>query len=634
MAKKTLPVVIPEDLSKAIALVSDEDVGGTWDLGVDGLGFMLSTLDQESPFEFRAYEIQSIPTSKQRIDDADEPGEQTLAAWWSRAQHSWHEGAGQSVFDSPFSSRFKFSSSKGVDPWTEGMISLLKDTAELRNDDFDDHHLISTDVALIYTWNGNIKKDPDPDVGSEGGEAEENTHSGTLINSLAYDGESVYAAFAGGSLGIKKIVVSSFAAWANVNSQTAVDLIAWVKGRLMGAKGADLFEYDLSVTTAPERFHTDEASTWIWSAITEAGPAIYFSGFAGDRSEIFAARLTAQDIPFASVATVGALRSVWTAPEGEQIRSIKGFIGQQVLIGTSNGVRVGTIVTEDGDLRVSQLIAETPEPVLWFEPQMEFAWFGWSKFDGTSSGLGRIHLGEVVYSSDLMFTGLGDIKEVAYYSNRLYFVLDEGTTSRIIKEDATDLVSSGQFTVEEIRFGTTETKVVRYFDSLTGGTGKWSLEIALNDGAFNAFAQDQVAGGYAEELLTVSSNRFGLRVTLKRDSVDNTLGANMGEWRLRAEPKATGRFRYLVPVMVYDYFQNATEKEVGYKGLAWSMLNHLKGIYFNDRDVEYQPPESSVPDGPGSVTVKMEDLRFKSFAPPHGGEGFGGIALMVLREVR
>ena len=597
---------------------------------------MLSTLDQEAPFEYRSYEIQSIPRLKPQIDDADEEGEQSLSGWWARAQHSWHEGAGQDVFDSPFSSRFAFTTSKGLDPWTDGKLSLLKDTAELRNDAFNDHHLISTDIALFYTFNGNIKKDPDPDAASEGGESTVTTHSGTLVNSLTYDGESIYAAFDGGSLGIKKIDALAFSAWVNVNSHTDVDVIAFVKGRLMGAKGTDLFEYDLSVTTIPERFHADRASTWKWTAITESGPAIYFSGFAGDRSEIFAARLTTQDIPFASLATVGALRSVWQAPEGETIQTIKGYIGQAVLIGTNRGVRLANIVTGDGDLRVSDLIVETPSPVLWFEPQLEFAWFGWTKYDASSSGLGRIHLGDVVYASDLMFTSQGDITEIAYYANRLYFVTDEGGTSRIIKENDAggDLVASGTITIQEIRFNTTERKVLRYLDFLTVGAGLWSMSMSTDGGAFAALASDIVTNNLHEEPINIQGARFGLQLTLKRDPGDSTAGPDLLEWRLRGDPRAKGRFRYLVPVMIYDFLTLANGREEGHIGLAWENFNTLATIYRDGAGISFEPPQSAVPGGVDAIEVEIEDLRFKEFAPPQGGRGFGGVALVVMREVR
>jgi len=635
MAGPQLPATLPNTLSPAFSPVTAIGIGSIYSVGIGGIGFVLSTLDQESPFEFRSYEVQALPRSKPRIDDAEEPGEQTLFPWWARAQHSWHEGAGQEVFDSPFSSRFRYERSKGINPWEIGEASLLKDTAQLTSYTDNDIHLLAAPNALFYTHDGNVERDPDPDASAEANEATLSTHSGTPINSITSDGESLYAAFSGVTLGVKKTPLVGALAWSDVNVQTEVEIIAFVKGRLLGAKTNSLYEYDLAVTTAPEPFYTDRASGFRFTAITESGPAIYISGAVGDRSEILAARLTAQDIPFASVATLGAPRNVWTAPEGEKIHTIRGYIGQQVLIGTSLGVRIGTIVTDEGDLRVSQLIVETPQPVLWFEPQLEFAWFGWSNYDSSSSGLGRVHLGDLAYASDLMFAGQAQVKEVVQYNNRMYWVHDEGATARIIKEHATNLVPSGRLQNCEIRFGTTERKVVRFFDNLITGDGLWSLELDLDGSGFIAYSTDNLVGGYTEEIVDVEATRFCVALVLKPDPGDATSGPTLKEWRLRAEPKSTGRFRYLVPVMVYDFVTLLNEREEGKIGKAWDLLKHLEDLYRSDQDFFFQTPETSVPGGRDAIEVRMEDLRFKSYAPPApGGRGFGGIALAVMREVR
>lgn len=634
MADPVIPSTIPVDLARTIGLQKFEDVGSIWSIGLDGLGFMFSTLDVESPFEFRSYEQQSIPIQKPRIDDAEEPGEQTLSVFWARAQHSWHEGAGQDVFDGEFSSRYRFHSSFGMNPWTEGKITLLRETEELRNDNVDDHLLLATQDALFYTYDGNLKRDPDPFATGETDESVLSTHSGTEINSITSDGENLYAAYSGGSLGIKKTPLSGTLTWSDVNSLTDVDIIAYVKNRLIGAKDNSLYEFDLSSTTAPEPYETILPSGFRFTGITESGPAVYFSGGVGDRWEVFAARLTAQDIPFASTATLGAMRSVWQAPEGEKIHTIKGYIGQQVLIGTSKGVRVGTIVTGEGDLRVSALIVETPAPVQCFEPQQEFSWFGWTTWDGTYSGLGRMHLGDLTYASDLMHVSQGTVTDCAFYNDRMYFVTDEGATSRIIKTHASNLVEEGYLRNREIRFNTTEPKSLRYFDILTSGTGKWSLHVGTDGLAEAPYTTDNPAAGFDEEVVDLSGSSFDIRITLNRDDGDPALGPTLHQWRMRAEPKATGIFRYFVPVMVYDFIHTNGSVNVGYHGMAMSILNHLTSIYRNQSDVTFQGPEQGIQNAPNPVTVRMEELRFKAFAPPKGGKGFGGIALMILREVR
>lgn len=643
--KPTLPFApgrseaVLSPLSVPISLAS---IGSLWDVGINGRGFMLSTLDQESPFEFRSYEVQAIPVQKPRIDDAEEPGEQTLAGWWARAQHSWHGGAGQFVFDSPFSDRFKFSESFGVNPWNLGQMSLLKNTDLLQEYAAADVFLLSSPTALFYTRNGNLIRDPNPDASGETSEGTLATHNGTPINSVTTDGERVFAAFSGGSLGVKSCPIVGTLAWSDVSALLAPNLIQWVKGRLMGAKGPSLYEFDLNVTTAPEPFYTDTTDGFTFTAIAETGPAIYFAGGVGDRSEILCARLTAQDIPFASVATVGAPRNVWTAPEGETIHSIHGYLGTQLLIGTSLGVRIGTVTTGEGDLEVSPIITRTlhgnevigtSSPVLCFEPQLEFAWFGWSLFDDAYTGVGRLHLGSLAWASDLMWVSQGVVSDIAYYEGRIYFVVREGGNSTIVKEHATELVPEGWFVNREIRFATTERKQLRYFDILTSGTGQWSLQLSNDGGPFSNFESNNTASGYSERVVDLEASRFGVRILLHRDPEDINEGPVLQEWRLRSDPRASGRFRYFCTVMVYDFMVNMNEQEAGFIGQAMADLNFLTGLYRSDADFIFQGPETGVPNAPAPPSVKLEDVRFKTYTPSEKGSGFGGLCLLIMREV-
>lgn len=612
-------------------------IGATWNVGIGGIGYMLSTLDQEAPFEYRSYEIQAIPQQRPQIDDQDEPGEQTLFPWWSRAQHTWHEGAGQEIFDSPFSSRYRYCSSIGLNPWDTGEIKLLKDTALLAPfAAISDVHLLGAENALFYTHDGNVVRDVDPDTAGVDTLA---THDGTPINSITSDGEVLYAAFSGGSLGIKSTPLEGTLAWSDVNAQTDVDLIAFVKGRLIGAKGPSLYEYDLAVTTAPEAFYNDVASTWVWTAISESGPAIYASGYAGERSEIYAVRLTAQDVPVLSSATLGAPVSVWTAPDGERVLSVKGYVGAQLLIGTSRGVRIGVVIPGSGELQVSPLLSETrddhPRPlnVLSFEPQDDYAWFTWTNYDGTHTGLGRIHLGSLGWSSDLMYSGQGEVRNVVTYNGRRYFTVFDDPDSAVVKEHPTDLVETAQLDLCEIRFGTSELKILRYFDFRGRGEGTYAVRISKDGEVFNPVINTQGVSAYRESVINVEGSSFKLRLLITRDS-DPLQQFFMNEWRLRAEPRSTGRFRYFVPLMIFDHMLNAAETEIGHIGYALQQLEALIDLYRTGRDTLFQRLGTGVPGGPTPTLVIMEDLRFKSFTPPQGARGFGGVALAILREVR
>ena len=65
---------------------------------------------------------------KQQIDQSREPGEQTLTGWWLRSQSSFHYGQGIKFFEpiQDESLRFQYTESKGVNVWTKGQATLLK----------------------------------------------------------------------------------------------------------------------------------------------------------------------------------------------------------------------------------------------------------------------------------------------------------------------------------------------------------------------------------------------------------------------------------------------------------------------------------------------------------------------------
>jgi hypothetical protein len=72
-------------------------------------------------FEQRVRDSQDISTA---------PGESSISTGglWRRGEASWHLGAGQGRADVADSQPYRFQSSKGVDVWTKGELSLLNAT--------------------------------------------------------------------------------------------------------------------------------------------------------------------------------------------------------------------------------------------------------------------------------------------------------------------------------------------------------------------------------------------------------------------------------------------------------------------------------------------------------------------------
>ena len=127
----SLDTPLDEPLYQGISNATNRDVPGVWQVGIAGHGYIID------PKEFQQM---TVPLRRESTDESVEPGEQTLntSSAWRRSQDNWFLGAGQEFMDNRFafvsvyvhsgedpSVRTRFWRSKGVNPWTEGSLSLL-----------------------------------------------------------------------------------------------------------------------------------------------------------------------------------------------------------------------------------------------------------------------------------------------------------------------------------------------------------------------------------------------------------------------------------------------------------------------------------------------------------------------------
>ncbi len=113
---------LPFVLSNPSGNINYTATGYSYDIAIAGLPFFISPLD-DSP-----YRRVTAQYRKQQIDQSREPGEQTLTGWWLRSQSSFHYGQGIKFFEpvQDESLRFQYTESKGLDVWTRGQATLLK----------------------------------------------------------------------------------------------------------------------------------------------------------------------------------------------------------------------------------------------------------------------------------------------------------------------------------------------------------------------------------------------------------------------------------------------------------------------------------------------------------------------------
>ena len=93
-----------------------------YDCAFDGMGFRYSNTS-DNPIIRQLTDVQ-----RNRVDQAQEAGEQTFSGWWLRSQSSFHGGGGQTNYEPPFpfaTDRLRFDSSKNVDVSVPGHVKLL-----------------------------------------------------------------------------------------------------------------------------------------------------------------------------------------------------------------------------------------------------------------------------------------------------------------------------------------------------------------------------------------------------------------------------------------------------------------------------------------------------------------------------
>ncbi len=100
-----------------------------FDIAVNNMPFFIAATDEQP------YRRESAPSKREQIDQTTEPGEQSFTGWWFRSQSSFHLGAGARFFEpvQDETLRYRFWDSEGVDVWTKGEVTLLKNVSQTHN---------------------------------------------------------------------------------------------------------------------------------------------------------------------------------------------------------------------------------------------------------------------------------------------------------------------------------------------------------------------------------------------------------------------------------------------------------------------------------------------------------------------
>lgn len=621
-----------------------------FDVAIGGQPFIYATSEE------RPYERATAPYRKQQFDNSQEPGEQSLTGWWIRSQSSFHRGEGIKFFDPSAGEEIehRFETSKGVNVWTPGEVTLLRDvteseetTGEINDNGVAQQHLRSiewteTTTSSVTVYEGVLLLDKDvvhkidsDEVVTEFVEAS----TSSSIFSICDDGtnafwitnaatsKEVYKKPLVGTSADTSDVVQMFDEVGTITNA----VIEYVKNRIVLAADNKVHEFSTAATSLPAAVYTNPATNHVYTSISASGTAIYLAGYNGIQSII-------EKFVLASNGAMPVLASAITAaelPTGEIVQAIHYYLGY-MLIGTSKGIRVAQ-VSDDGSLTYGPLIVETTQPVFAFATRDRFAW-ATTGVNG-APGLIRIDLSEQI--SPLVFAYANDVYEPDVSNKITTAASFIGNTDRVAfcaaedhsyLEKPTDLVETGFIQTGRIRYATLEPK---NYKRLVAKADVTKGSITLNTVDVNNLVYDIIT--YNDEVGTPEVTTavpqgplefLQYKFDLIRDT-DVTKGPILKGYQIKSLPASTRQRLVQLPLFCFDVEQDRFNNEVGYQGRAFERIVVLETLEETGDEVTFQ--DFTTGEQFGCV---IEEVSFRKISPPDRRfSGFGGILNVVIRKL-
>ena len=633
-----------------------------YDIALAGLPFIYAINDA------RPYIRQTAPFKKDQFDNQNEPGEQSLTGWWIRSQSSFHGGDGINFFDPQPNDElghYRFADSKGVNVWTKGQVTLLKNctsthviTGTIASNGVTQQHLRS--IKWSSTKGVLLLDEYDVDKIAADGTVthfiDYNAGAGVYpVYAICDDGTKAYwvtNATVGGTTKLTvygKPLTGSSASTADEfkvfdNSQIISNaVIEYVKQRLVICADNKVYECATAAASTPTLLYTNPSSSHVYTSITASGSAIYLAGYNGIQSVI-------EKFTISTTGTMPTLTSSIVAaemPTGEVIQKIFYYLGY-MMIGTNKGVRAAVVNDQDGSINYGPLIFESTQPVYDFAARDRFVWCAASV--AGEPGLVRIDLSAEVetlrfaYANDVYADGVTGYKTTACafignddptVADRITFCTANNGTSdgTVYIEDSATLRTSGYLTTGNIRYSTLEPK---NFKRLLGRGdftyGSMTLETVDRDGV----EYDHISYDSSIDPIEVTTSQpataqeyVAYKFILYRDGTTNSLGPTFKGYQVKATI-ATPRQRIIkFPVFCFDIESDKYNVLKGYEGKAFERIQELEDAEEGGDIVTWQDLTTGE-----SRQVQIEQVSFTRMTPPDRRfDGFGGVIDIIVRTV-
>lgn len=601
----------------------------------NGLPFLSAASDMD--YGRRRIRRETAPFRKDQVDQQVNPGEQSLAGYWLRSQLSFHGGAGllysDTGNDNPFAD-IRFNRSKNVNPWTKGQISMLSKAVAAGTAKTNTIKLIS------FTFGDGTGAVGGVEAGSffyqKTTAATASTAFVPVVYSVTTNGSTIFVSAADG-LYKATINASTVGAFTKIYTYavTASSVVEFVKERLILSVDAAL--YEVSPTAAgpaalPTAIYTSAIPTWNWTSISESTSAIYAAGSALSQSTILKFTL----VTVAGVPTLSSGSIACQLPGGEVARTVFGYLGDKLAIGTSRGARIAQAAAS-GDLTYGPLIFESTQPVTAFAGFDRWVWAAYAEATETDIRVARIDLSleieqlRFAWATDLV--GAADTnatRALAFFggTNKLSFA----TSAAWWVEDQAKKPTEGYLDTARIRLSTLEPKVFRSVrvrgPALAGALG---ISVINEDDSVTplfTYAETSTPGFEDINLPSPTLRNFlALKFTLEANGA-GTAGAMMTGWQVKALPGSPRQRMISLPLWCYDFEKDKHGQRVGSHGGAVTRLRALEALDEAGDVITWQDLDTGI-----AREVFIENMVYQQTAPPPHFGGWGGIVMLTFRTV-
>jgi hypothetical protein len=608
-----------------------------YDYAVGGIPFLSATRDQWPYTEGMA------PIRKEQFDSFAEPGEQSLQGWWLRSQSDFGQGAGVLYQDPDQTNTYlrqhntRFNDSLGIDSWSPGNLKLLRNSSVKLADVGPAPLMVRGYVdagGVDSYWQMNattLNKVTDAATTSI-------TDGAGTNHWITSSGSTYWLAKDNG-------LWSGTDAGAAVQSYTAnLDMVEFVKGRLLGASGANL--YVLLPTgggpALPTATYTHPNPNFVWTSFFDGPNAFYACG--NDSTNGYIYKFTIDTSTATPVIGAGIITAIM--PGGERVNTGYSYLGTFVGIATTKGFRVGQF-DNNGDIQYGPLFFNITGGCKGIAGFDQYMFTGSTLQHDGSSGLYRIDLGEQVqgtttssplryaYARDIYLSGaVGAITTVTMFGSsdrKVYTVIGSGSA----QEAATTLIPEGYLLTGRIRFNTEEPKLYKFF-SIRTPTLVGELEVSLLPEGGGEIPYVTYGPSFAPGQGDITTpnppgpqNWIELRFTLRRNPSNTSTGAVLNGWQVKALP---GSIRQRIITQTFQLFDEETDKggqRNGYDGYARDRLDAFREIARKGDVIVYQELADNT-----SALVVIDDWKYTQLAPPGPNRGtLGGYLTAVMRTV-